>query len=198
MLEVGETGGRGGLAIEAAVAKPFVSDSIEPYFDKPRSPTRRPQPSHFILRMAPQLPAAMNVASCHNRCLWQVAQGGDLPIVHDLSFIARATLVAGNVLVLVCGKHGDGASQQLVLAEQTGVFERLHVGQVAQGVEAVVRQKTLRRDVAVGRAGLRAAGTGGDESERPQVADGVAADLFAEQLPEFAARDRLEVGDASG
>lgn len=33
MLEVGETGGRGGLAIEAAVAKPFVSDFHRAVFD---------------------------------------------------------------------------------------------------------------------------------------------------------------------
>jgi hypothetical protein len=53
----------------------------------------------------------------------------------------------------------------------------------------------LRRDVGVGRTRLRTARAGGNEIERPQLPDDIAAHLLAEQLREFGARDWLKTAD---
>ena len=52
-------------------------------------------------------------------------------------------------------------------------------------------------DVGVGRARLRTARACGNEIQRPQLADDVAAHLLAEQLRELAAGDRLKIRNPS-
>ena len=53
--------------------------------------------------------------------------------------------------------------QQLVLVQQPRLLELLDVGQVTQRVEPELRQESFRGDECVGRPGLRAARTGGDQ-----------------------------------
>jgi hypothetical protein len=78
------------------------------------------------------------------------------------------------------GRH-DVAGQQLFLAEQTSVLERLEVGQIAQRVEPELEQEFFRGDIGVGRARRRAARAGRDQAGAAQIADQVAADLLAEE-----------------
>ena len=58
-------------------------------------------------------------------------------------------------------------------AEKTGVFELLHIGEIAQRLEAEMRQERRRRDIGVGRAGLRGARPGADEPRPAQRGDRV-------------------------
>ena len=58
-------------------------------------------------------------------------------------------------------------------------------------------QELFGGDVGVGRARLRTARACGNEIQRPQLADDVAAHLLAEQLRELAAGDRLKIRNPS-
>lgn len=79
----------------------------------------------------------------------------------DLGCLYAATAnlgkAPGRPLFGICLMHArEGVTgQQFFLAEQPGVFKRFHVRQVAEGVEAVMRQERFRRHIGVRRAWLR-------------------------------------------
>ena len=78
--------------------------------------------------------------------------------------------------ILVAGDWNI-SDEELVLAEQTSVLERLEVRQVAEGIEPEAEQKRRRGDVGIGRPRLRAARPRRDHVRPAQVADLVTADL---------------------
>ncbi len=100
------------------------------------------------------------------------------------------------LVVLVRRWQENLPRQQLVLAEQPGILERLEIRQITQRVKPELQQEFFCRDVSVGRARRRAARTGCNQLGAAQMTDEIAADLLAEEGRKLGARDRLEVANA--
>lgn len=93
---------------------------------------------------------------------WVAPSRNYLPIIRDAGVAQKSAPTFGRRRN--CPRQRtwhDVACQQLLLAKQSRILQRLEVGQVAQRIEAEMRKECPRRHIGVGRTWLWAARTKG-------------------------------------
>ena len=87
------------------------------------------------------------------------------------------------------------ASLSVILTRKPGIFPLLPVRQVAQALQSKGGKKLVRGHEGIGGTTFRAARAGRNQCLRVQSANQLAADLFAKNVFEPLARNRLMIGD---